>query len=163
MATAGNCPNRRSGTQCQSISNTLRKFLCPVCLSVPHMPVVLTCEHRFCWDCLQSHCTSVAARWQQQQQLEEPGGGVEPQPVQEEEEEEAPRLSGEVWRETDKEDWEPEARVVQDERQPVVYECPVCRKPHVLDIDKLQVGVTWGCKDEGGSREGKKGVGVGGR
>jgi Dullard-like phosphatase family protein len=107
-------------------------YQCPICLDTLHNPVVLTCAHRFCWGCLVAHCT--ASRDNQLPLI-------------------AKRKEGES-RESSTtahgmEETNSTYRVLEhiagfeDEPQSF-YNCPVCRKPQILEggIESLHVDTT---------------------
>ena len=130
----------------------LDDFSCPVCLGVLHDPVILSCAHRFCWGCVVAHCADQvlsrqrrsAAGSQEGRGSSEPGGaGTSGTP---------PSLS--------RGDGASEATVAPPApaaREPApsppggtaaappgveagnTFDCPVCRKPQIIDDAGLKV------------------------
>ncbi|KAK9814688.1 hypothetical protein WJX72_009831 [[Myrmecia] bisecta] len=97
----------------------LREYQCPICLDVLHNVVLLTCAHRFCWGCLVAHCATV----QRKRHATEFAAGEKPvKAVHEHYQAVADTVSENS-----------DASAVD------TYDCPVCRRAQLLDLDRLKV------------------------
>ncbi|GLI62617.1 hypothetical protein VaNZ11_005280 [Volvox africanus] len=123
-AAAGACCVRAAAiAQPTEAGAVLEDYQCPICLDTLHNPVVLTCAHRFCWGCLVAHVTAV-----RDQQLP-----LAPA-VQDGKATDAGSSATNSLQLL-------ERIAAQDDSEGVqrFYNCPVCRKPQLLDVDSLSV------------------------
>ncbi|KAA6419636.1 MAG: CTD small phosphatase 2-like [Trebouxia sp. A1-2] len=121
LATEAEIMTKEMG-QAEEPAEVLQDYQCAICLGVLHNPVVLTCAHRFCWGCLVTHCSTVLsnrhAHGVAHGHGDDDSKGSKPGSSQ-------------------------PAHVVAAEMHcghgVSTYNCPICRKAQILDLDRLQV------------------------
>lgn len=137
------------------VADVLQEYQCPICLDLLRSPVLLTCAHRYCWACLLAHSaasTRPSARpgsklsgsgdsKQQQQAAAQtllPGSSTS----QQQQTEQQSADSQQQQQEPEQPDWQlAQGLDDQDEQadECATFDCAVCRKAQVLNLDRLQV------------------------
>ena len=155
----------RQGEERKNEEDVVADFTCPICLSLLHNPVVLSCAHRFCWGCLVAHCSAVKNS-QEHQAGEDHQQNEEARLMHDGQHyfssSSLKKLSNIEDDDDDDDDTHERSSstpasptaVVVGVNQPAVWEsdasddenatvatfgCPCCRKAQLLDLDRLQV------------------------
>ncbi|CAG9463532.1 unnamed protein product [Pedinophyceae sp. YPF-701] len=120
----------------------LDDFTCAICLGPLQDPVILSCAHSFCWGCMVAHCASKVLGRSQAAHRPPAPAAIKPD-VGAHAEARAAREDAEAARGQPPNDGAAEgaaaAPAPRAEGVLDMFDCPMCRKPQVADINALRV------------------------